>query len=787
MVSAINRKLLRELRHQRGQVLSIALLVACGVIAVVGMRSAYDSLDAALRGFYRGHRFADVFATLTRAPEGLARRIREIDGVAVTQTRVTAQATLSVPGLDGPATALLVSAPAAHPPTLNSIYLFRGRHVDPTRHDEVVASTRFAAANGLRLGDTLSAVIKGRWQRLRIVGIGSSPDHLYEVATSTFFADNQRFGILWMSRDALAAAMDMEGGFNTVSLTLAPGGDAEAVIAQLDHLLGRYGGVGAVARANQPSNMVLVDELHQLRATATVFPLFFLGIAAFLLNVVLSRLIATQRDAIGTLKAFGYSNRAVGAHYLGFALAAVVLGAVLGVIGGIWLGHAFTGLYDDYFGFPNLVYRTRPLTILAGIGVSGGAALGGALWAVRSAVSLPPAEAMRPASPARFRRTLLERFGLGAAASLGLRMAMRTLERRPLRTAASTVGIALACAVLIGGVYPFDAVDRMLDTYFVRAQREDLSVAFSTPRPARVRYELAGIDGVTRVELTRAAAVRLRHGHIERTIAIQGIEATARLRRLVGSDGRTHALPMAGLVITTNLARVLDARVGDQVELDVLERGVTRSVAVAGVLDESIGTSAYMERRALNRLLLEGDVATGAALTVNPGAENAVAVALRSQPVVAGIASRAALVDYFERTIADSILLSGGVVIFAAIVIAIGVVYNGARVALAERARELASLRVLGFTRREVSGFFLGEQGIVTIAGLPLGAAAGLGFAAILAAAFGSERHRFSVFIEGTTYAFGVGIVAITALAVALVVRRRVDRLDLIATLKTGD
>jgi putative ABC transport system permease protein len=786
MVSALNRKLLRELRRQRGQVVSISLLVACGVMTVVGMRSAYDSLNTALAEFYREHRFGDVFATLTRAPETVARRLERFDGVTAVRTRVTGQATLTVPRLDGPATAHLVSAPEGGA-ALNSLYLFEGRHVDPGRHDEVIASTRFASANALRPGDTLVAVIDGRRQPLRIVGIASSPDYLYEIATSGLFADNQRFAVLWMSRAALEATTGMRGAFNAVSLSLAPGVRAAGVIDALDRELARYGGVGAIGRADHASHRVLVDELHQLRAIATVFPLFFLSVAAFLLNIALSRLIATQRDEIGTLKAFGYSNFAVGAHFLGFAIASVTIGSIIGVAGGVWLGHTFTGLYDEYFGFPNLVYRTRPLTIAAGIAASGGAALAGALWAVRSAVALPPAEAMRPEAPARYRRTVLERLGLAKAVSLGARLAMRTLERRPLRTAASVVGIALACAVLIAGMYPYDAVGRMIDVGFKQAQREDLTVTFTGPRPARVRHDLASVDGVTRVELTRTTAVRIRLAHRHRTIPVQGIEASSTLRRLVGSDGRAHALPVGGLVITKNLAKALRARPGNVVRLDMLERGRVVDVSIVGVLDESIGVGAYMERRALNRLLGEGDVASGAALAVGAGVEDRVIVPLRALPRISGIGSRVALLKYFERTFADVVRISSGVVIFAAIIIVVGVVYNGARIALAERARELASLRVLGFTRAEVSRLFLGEQGLVTMAGLPLGAAAGLLFSAILAGAFGSERHRFPVFVDTTTYALGVSVIVATAALVSLAVRRRIDRLDLIATLKTGD
>ena len=785
MVSALNRKLLRELKRLRAQLISIALLVACGITAVVAFRSSYDSMRLALQEYYRASRFGDVFAALTRAPAALARRIQDIEGVGTVQTRVAAQATMAVRGLEGPATGMLVSAPA--PGDLNVLHLFSGRYADETRDDEVVVSTRFAAENALIPGDSLSAIVNGKRRYLRIVGVASSPDYLYEIATSGFFADQRRFGVLWMPRSALAAAANMEEGFNLLSLSLTPGARRDDVLARLDALLARYGGLGAISREDQPSNMVLNDELGQLRATATVFPIFFLGIAAFLLNVVLSRLIATQREEIGSLKSFGYTNAEVAWHYMGFAFAAVVLGAAIGIGGGIWLGRVFTLMYDDYFGFPNLVYVLRPSTVLVGVGVSAGAALAGALWAVRGAATLPPAQAMRPEAPARYRRTMLERLGMSGAVSLGTRMVMRTLERRPLRTGASVVGIALACAVLIAGVYPFDAVDRMIDLYFQRAQREDLSVAFTTPRPARVEHELASIAGVARVELTRATAARVRYRHRTRTVAIQGIGASADLRRFVGSDGGRHELPGAGIVLSSRLAEAIEAAVGDTVDVEMLERDVAHSVIVSGVLSEDIGLGAYMERRAVNRLLREGDVATGASLLVSPGGENRVAAALRNLPQVSAIASRQALLTYFRRTFADVILVSGSAVVFAAVVIAVGVVYNGARIAIAEQARELASLRVLGFTRREVSGFFLGEQALITVTGLPIGAAFGLGFAAVLASAFASERHRFPVFLEPSTYALGVAIVAFTAIAVALVVRRHVDRLDLIATLKTGD
>jgi putative ABC transport system permease protein len=785
---ALDRKLLRDLRRYWGQVVSIAMLVACGVMTVVAMRSTLESVRSARDAYYVHYRFADVFASVTRAPEPLARTIAMIPGVGDVQTRVTVSAILDVPGLREPATGQLLSIPSERRPMTNDVYIARGRYVAPDRNDEVLVSKRFADENALQPGDSLGAIINGRWQRLHIAGIGMSPEFVVETSGAAFIVDSRRFGILWMRREALAAATDMTGAFNGLAIALAPHASEPAVIAALDRLLAPYGSAGAIGRADQASNQVLDGEFQQLRAIGRVFPLFFLCIAAFLLNAVLSRLISTQRAEIGALKALGYSNRTVGAHYLGFGIAAVALGAVLGIVGGMWMGATYTGLYSRYFGFPALIHHTYWPAAVVAIAVSGGSALLGAAWAVRSATSLPPAQAFRPPAPERYRPLILERLGLAGRISPAVRMVLRNLERRPFRTAASVLGISFAAAVLVAGLYPFDGVDRLIDVQFRRAQRDDLSVAFSKPRPGRVRGELAAMRGVTRVELFRATPIRVRHAQRARTVSLLGIESAGTLRRLVDVDGASHAVPTGGIVLTTALARALGVELGGVADIELLERGgEARAVAVTGLLDEPAGFGAYMDRTALNRLLREGDVASGAYVSVPSGESSPVFDRLKRLPFVAGSSSRAAVLDYFERTIAESILISGGIVVFAAIVIAVGVVYNGARVALSERSRELASLRVLGFTRREVSGLFLGEQGAITAVGLPFGAVIGLGFAAILARAFATERARFPVVIERGTYAFAIAVVVLAATVVALVVRKRIDRLDLIATLKTGE
>jgi putative ABC transport system permease protein len=791
--SALTRKLLRDLWRLRGQVASIASVVACGVMMVVSMHGTLRSVEQAVDTFYARYRFADVFASATRAPAPLARRIAAIPGVGAVETRVVLTVSLDVPGLDLPAGGRVVSVPdraSDHETSaLNGVHLRAGRRVRPRSADEVVVSAGFAAANRIGVGDSLGAVLEGRWKRLRVVGIGMAPEFVWELsAAGGFTADDRAFGVLWMSRAAVEAAAGMRGAFNDVALTLAPGGSRPAVIAALDTLLARYGGLGAVGRDRQRSHHVIEGEFRSLRVFAVTLPLIFLAVAGFLLNVVLARLVATQRGEIAALKAFGYTNREVGAHYLAFAAAAVAVGAAAGLVAGTWLGGGYTGLYLRVFRLPVLRFHLDAVSAAVAVAASGLAALLGAAAAVRGAVRLPPAEALRPESPERYRPLLLERLGFGAVVSPAARMVLRHIERRPARAASTIVGVALALALLAGTMTLFDAAFYMADVQFRVAQREDLAVTFNRARPAAARAELARIPGVIAAETFRAVPARVRRGTVVRTVAVMGIDADASLHRIVDRQGAVFRVPPAGAVLTTGLAKLLGIRSGDTLRLELLERGgAVQAVEVAGLADELFGANVYMDRAALGCLLGEAPRASGAWLRIDPAAERAVMARLKTIPAVTGAASRSALIAAWDRQMLENIRISGTLVVACAVVIALGAIYNGARIALSERGRELASLRVLGFTRREVAGILFGEQGALTLAALPLGVVLGTALTAGIARAFEGEEQRFPVVFEARTYLGAVAVVLASALLAGLLMRRRLNRMDLIAVLKTRE
>lgn len=785
---ALDRKLLRDLLHLWGQVLAIALVVACGMAIFIAMISVYQSLAASQTAYYQQYRFAQVFAQLKRAPETLVAKIQAIPGVAQVQSRVVVDVTLDVSGRKEPAIGRLISVPEQQTPMLNDLFIRRGRYIEPGRADEAIVSEAFATANHLQLGDRVGAIINGRWQRLRIVGMGLSPEYVYEILSGDILPDNQRFGVFWMGRKALGTAFDLDRAFNNVALSLTPQTNPQAVIFQLDQLLQPYGGFGAYEQADQISNKFVTEEISQLKTHALIVPGVFLGIAAFLLHILLSRLIGTQRDQIAILKAFGYGNWDVGWHFLKLVFVIVLLGGALGIGTGLWLGSGMLQIYTHYYHFPVLRYQVSLALLLGTIALSSSAAIVGALVAVQRAVSLPPAEAMRPEPPAQFHPTLMERWGLQGLLSPVGRIILRNLERKPLQALLSSVGIALAIALLIVGRYSQDAMNYLIDVQFRFMQRQDVTVIFNEPQSARVRYEVEHLPGVLYNEPFRSVAVRFRHQHYTHQLAILGLEPSGQLHQLVDRHLNIIPLPLEGVLLSTKLAEMLHVKPGERLIVEVLEgERPIRSLVAAGLVDDWVGLSAYMQLTALNRLMREGTTISGAYLAVDAAQLDHLYALLKQTPAIASVSLRQTTIKRFQQTIAETRQIMNIITVVFACIIAFGVVYNSARIALSERSRELATLRIIGFSRVQIAVVLLGEQAILTLVAIPMGFVMGYGLAVLLSIAYNTELYRFPLIITKASYAFALIVIILTALASGLLIHRQLDRLDLIAVLKTRE
>ncbi|MFO0756538.1 MAG: ABC transporter permease [Byssovorax sp.] len=784
-MTALTKKLFRDLVHLWAQALAIMAVVASGIAIFVAMLGTYGALETTLNEYYERFRFAQVFARVERAPRTLIGRIESIPGVAEVEARVVADMSASLPGVHEPVIIRFVSIPE-RPPFLNGIYLRSGSM--PEADDEIVLNEVFAEANRLSPGDRLTATLHGHEKHLKIVGIGLSPEHIFQLRGTELFPDNHLFGVAWIEERALGSAMDMTGAFNDVSLVLAANASEKDVIQALDDLLAPYGGVGAHGRDKLLSHFYLTEELKQLRGNAYSIPIVFLGVAAFLLNVVLARLVAMQRSQIGTLKAFGYSDAAIGLHFLELVLLIVLAGTIIGVFVGAWLGSGLTEMYHPYYRFPELVFLFEPRSVGAALLIALGAASVGALGAVRRAVRLPPAEAMRPEPPPAFRALSLDGPMLRRLLSTVPRMILRNLLRRPVRTALSVLGIALGGSIVVVGLGTQDAIDKVFTLQYEESERQDVTVLFLEARPTRAAEDLIHLPGVLRVEPFRATPVTLKHGHLEKQLGITGLSAGGTLKRLVDRDEQVVTVPPEGLVLSRYLAEKLAVGRGDMLEVELLEgKRRTRWVPVTGVIDDLLGVSAFMDADALDRLTESPRLATGAFLQTDARESGSIYDRLRDAAQVASVALRERTMIVFRETMEQNMTTALSFEIVCSLIIAFSVVFNNARTALSERERELATLRVLGFGERETAAVLLGELAAVTVLSMPVGMLIGYLLTALVMGLMGSELYRIPVAIDATTYTSSAVVVAVATIASFMVVTAKVKKLDLVSVLKTRD
>jgi putative ABC transport system permease protein len=787
-LSTLDRKLWRNAWGMRLQALAIALVIAGGMSIFVMALTTLNSLYNTRLSYYTQNNFGDIFATLKRAPEPAAEQLRALPGVRQVQTGVIAFCRIYPPAFDDPVSAHILSLPSEGSARVNRIVLTAGRLPAPDAGDEVVVSREFARAHNLGAGASFDAIINGHMQRLRIVGLASSPEYIYQIAPGAMFPDYERYAILWMAREPLANAYAMDGAFNKVSLSIDARQNPQDIITRLDDILSPYGGTGAIARVDQLSHRMLSEELRGLKITATIFPLIFLGVSAFLTYVVIARIVALERRQIAILKAFGYARATITIHYVKLILLIATPGALMGILAGMRMGEGMSRVYMNFYSLPFLHYSASTSTIGAGLAIIATVCISATLVAVRRAVDMPPAEGMLPPAPPGYRPFLSAHPWLNKIMTRPQRMILRNIERRPTRSVLTSVGIGLACSIMVVSGFQKSAIDHMINIQYGLSQWEDLNISYTEPAAASSLESLQALPGVIQVEGIRSVAVRLQHQHYLERTSIQGLYPDMHLKRLLDVNLERVRIPPQGIMLSEYLAGLLHIQPGEMLTVEVLEdKRLTFQVPVSGITRQYIGVGAYMHLDALNDALRDGRVISGALLQIDPNKKAEIYAALKKMPRIAGINEHGASIKAFYANMAESILFFTAVATLLGIIIVVGVVYNNMSIALSEQKQELASLRILGFTRTETATLLLGEQALLSAIAIPLGFGIGYALCVYLAHLFATELYRIPVVVDPAVYARAGVAIILAWLASAFIIWQRIKHLDIIAALKSRE
>ncbi len=786
-VKTLNKKLLRDLWRVKGQVLAIILVIGAGIALLVMSRGMMASLDTTMRVYYARYQFAEIFAPAKRAPNRILSDIRAISGVSAVEGRIVGGGLVDLPDEAAPISAQFVSIDPDAARRINNVAIARGGMPSALRGGEALLLEPFAAAHGLSPGDEIAVTMHGARRVFRIAGTANSPEFIYMIPPGDFASDPARYAVLWAPRAEMEAAYDLDGAFNEAVLTLSHGADDRAVIAELDRLLAPYGAIGAYARADQISNKYLTEELKQLGVMDRVMTPLFLIVSAFLLNVVMTRLVQTERTQIGLMKSFGFSNGAIAFHYLSFALVIALIGTAAGWIGGMQLGRMITKIYQHYFHFPFLIFVPEFRTVNAALMASGLTAGLGGIVAVAAAARLTPAVAMRPPAPPNYRRG-----GVVGAELLRIdqptRMFLRRIVRHPFRAGLTVIGIGAAMGLAVMMRFNHNAVDYMLDASFNVIDRSDVLVTFAEPLSETAIYEFKAMDGVLYVEPMRSTPALFIHDGKERLAGVTGIPDAPVLNRALDSDLREVETHGDGVILAQQYADILDIGVGDMLTIEVREgRRPTLEIPVAGFIEAMIGTPAYMKKEALDRALKEPERISGVLLKIDPNKREEIYARLKETPMAAGVSLRREAYKNFQKLLDEGPGTFRDIMTVVSIIIAVGVVYNNARIAFIERERDLATLRILGFTKIETGYVLLGELAALTIIALPVGSLIGFLLWSYVATAMSTDLYMIPIVVKAAGFGYAAIVVIAAAILAGAFVQRDINKFDLVPVLKSRE
>ena len=786
-MDALDRKLLRDARRLWAQFLAIALVLAAGVAVLLMSFGMSRALDETRNTYYERNRFADIFTDARSVPKSVLSLIADIEGVSALEARVTTHATLDIPGKSDATVAYMTSLPPGEP-ALNVPLLQRGSWPDPLSTDQVVLNAPFAEANDLWPGARLDATLNGTRRGLTVTGWVLSPEFIYTIGPGSLIPDNEDYGIAWMPERALAALLDRTGAFDNLAVKLRAGIRPEPVIDQIDTLLEPYGSWGAIDRTEQTSNAFIDGEITQLRTIAYILPPIFLGITIFLVNMVIGRIVTLERTEIGLLKALGYSDAAILLHYLLLAGLVASIGVVIGYVAGGWLSYGLARLYANFFNFPYLIYNISWNTYIVS-GVLGLVAAGaGAARAAWGAARLAPATAMSPPAPPRFRRNWIDRLLATMRVSQPTMMILRSLIRWPFRAALSVLGMALAVAILVASNFFPDALDHIMDTAFQQSNRQHAVLFFNDTMPESALQDARRLPGVLQAEGQQYLTAVLRHGHRTKRAVIEARRPGLDLSRVVAEGHGAVDAPPGGILLSGRLAQQLGVRVGDRIEAEFRgNRHGTFELPVTGLVTQYFGLGAYMDQDTADRMFSQLPQISIVNVTLDPTQDDAFQASLKTLPRLAGRAMMLENRAGFEDTISENILITTTIYTVLGVLITVGVAYNGARIQLSERARELASLRILGFTRGEVGYILMGEIMLLALIAQPLGWWIGWSVAKLMTEAFTSDLYSIPLVLKPATFSSASLVVLSAALVSVLVVRLRLDRLNLVSVMKTRE
>ncbi len=783
-MSVLDRKLRRDLWHNKAMLLAVVLIVAVGVGCLSGFLATSKNLQSARSSYYQETFLADFWIDLKKAPTTVLPDLLDIPGVASLRARLVTSVMLDLDGVDRPISGQLLSMPPSQQDVINNVILMSGSYFTPGRRNEVLVNHDFATARNIAPGDTLRMVIHGQRKELHVVGTAISSEFVYLMPPGSIVPEPADYGVFYVKQQLAEDAMGFEGACNSLVGFLTPQArqNPQAVLDQLGTALKPYGVFATTPLAQQASNLALSSELSGLSTMATMMPLIFLSVAALVLNVLMTRLAEQQRSIVGTLKALGYGNAVIRAHFLKVGCIVGLCGGLAGCVLGYFMAAGLTVTYKSFFTFPRLDNLFYPGLMLLSVTIALVFGLLGTLRGVAHVTRLNPAEAMHEQPPTQGGSVFLERLPWFWR-NLGFRwqLSLRNLFRNRVRTLVGVFAAAMGTALLVCTFGMVDSLQYMANFQFDKILLSDFQLTFRQELDQGAVYEMAATPGVVKVEPLLEVACDFLNGHRSKKGRIMGLVRGAQMTVPRDAKGNAVAVPSAGLLMSRRMAAILDVRPGDSLTITPT-KGLQqpRTVRVAQIIDSMFGLSVYADYHYLNTLIHESAAVSALQLRtqMTPKQLRGFLKQCKQYPQLAGIGNRDLQRGLIQKSFVDKLGGMAYPLIFFGAIIFFGSILNASLIGILERKREIATYRVLGYTALEVGNLLLRENILINGAGILLGLPLGWWMLDGMAQQYQNDMYSMPCVIDPQSWIVSVVLAIVFVLLCQCIIQRSISRLN---------
>lgn len=775
----LNVRLLRTIRESKGQFISVAVIVALAICIYISFSMTAINMEDSVDYYYDTTKSSDIHLQLVKMPKGAVNELNTIEGVEKVQGRISFDVPLRVNDEGEKVRIRIISVPKNE--NINTLYIIKGHNIKKDIYD-IVLLEQFAKARNIKLKDEITPYINGKTYNLDVIGIAASSEYVYLMENEqSLLPAEKTFGVGYVSEEFAQSAYGYKGSYNELLIKVKDENKIDEIADTIEKKLDKYGVKRVIKKEDQLSNKVLTDKIEGINKMSSAIPILFLIVAAVIISIMISRIVKNDRTVIGVLKALGYNNLSILSHYIKYALGIGIIGALGGIISGIFLSNIMSSAFIQFFNIPIFKLRIYYIHILYSIFLTSVFCIASGFMGARPVLNIMPADSMRPEAPKDGKRIFIEKIGfIWKKIKFSWKMVIRNISRSKKRFTFLVLGLALTYGINTVPVFQSTAINSVFSLQYGEFQTMDYTIDFVHPMNEQVIKDLKNIIDTDKIEPKLEYPFEITNGWRKKTVSIIGVPKDTSFYEFKDKYNKKVSLQEEGLFITEILAQILDVKEGDKVLIKNFIPGKSDvTIKINGIIKQHLGSNIYMDIKLMEELLIEKQMITGVSLD----SEDDVEEKLKNVKNISSIKSISDMKNSFKEFL-DSVIYTTGVYMVFGGILGFAIIYNSTIISISERSMEFSSLRVMGFDKKDIYWMIAKENFIMTIVAILIGIPIGLGMQHGIAKAFNTEMITLPVIIRPQTFIIAAIATIIFVIIAQLATLKKIYNLNFIDALK---